>query len=145
MQRTRLITTINSIETPATGVWPLGVVPAVTVGRQRARAVVGVLTIGDAPLDVRITLSMETPDGTPIAIAAHLVDSDSSGRWTLDGDVRIGERTGPVTITARYHGVFQRGSHAWAEMSIRGQLGRRLELEAEVIFDSPFEYSEDAA
>ena len=101
MQRTRLITTTDTIETPAAGVWPLGVVPAVTVGRQRARAVVGALTIGDEPLDVRISLSMESPDGTPIEIAANLVDSDSSGRWTLDGDVRIGERTALVPITAR--------------------------------------------
>ena len=157
MSSTRLIRTANAIELPAPGRWPLGVAPTVTIGGtgradgHHAGELSGTLVVGDDLLDVRIEMSMLAPGGAPIELDVTLVDSDAAGRWILSGEVTVAGRTVPVTVEARYHGVFRRGSRAWTELSFGTSVTRatrrrrRLTLDADVIFDAPCEITCRAA
>jgi hypothetical protein len=161
MHTSPLIRTIDGIETPSPGQWVIAPSQPVTASRRTrfhrhrhaAHTHGGTLTIGDRPEAIAFELyvdAMELPvpfSRPSLIVRSTAVETARDGRWIVSADVN-GTDLQVVSLSLRYHGVFRRGGHAVAWLTLEAQLaalqggrrgatGRRLDLTAELNAEAP--------
>ncbi len=113
------IRTIDGVETPAPGPWTIPnqhfTAPSGTAAEEHV--VRGLLVVGDELADTWLSLTAVAPDATTI-IKSRLVSADDGGHWRFVGTARADGAERPVTVEARYHGVFRRNGRTSTWLTI---------------------------
>ena len=112
------IRTIDGVETPAPGRWTIPNQHFAAPSAQGEAGVVrGLLVVGDELADTWLSLTTVAPDATTI-IESRLVTADDAGHWRFVGTARADGAERPVTVEARYHGVFRRNGRTSTWLTI---------------------------
>jgi len=122
------IRTVDGVELPTNGTWPL--IRASSVARssgrgrnrQQLHVLAGRLEIGNDPVDSSLRIDLD--QSTLIAGGAQ-VDADRHGmsEWRFEGVAETANGHEPLALTLNYHGVFRRGIDVWAWWSGTGTIG----------------------
>jgi hypothetical protein len=57
-----------------------------------------------------------------VVLRARATEVDPGGRWSMTGEIEIGDATVPISVTVTHHGVYRFGDDAKAWLTVRADI-----------------------